>query len=71
MGAERVPRTTPSRGPNRLLAIVVHAAACATFGNAFRVLLGPGPMSEFLDGSFGGHWCGSDGVDEPTPTGSS
>ena len=57
--SESVPRTTPRRGPSRLLAIVVHAAAVATFGNAFRVLFAPGPMSDFLADSFGGQWCGA------------
>ena len=65
--SERIPRTTPKRGPNRLLAIVVHAAAVATFANAFRVLFGPGPMADFLSGSFGGQWCAA----EPRATSSS
>lgn len=46
---EPIPRSSP-------LAILLHTVAFASLSWSFNELWKPGPMTDFMDRQFGGHW---------------
>ncbi len=52
-GLPKVPPTSP-RSP---LSVGLHLVALASLSNSFRLLLfKPGPLNDYMDTQYGGHW---------------
>ena len=47
----------PPTSPQSPLSVGLHLAARASLSNSFRLLLfQPGPLNEYMDSQYGGHW---------------